>query len=127
MRGSVDRVCIDVGGPIDFLAHVKAAREEPPFSSDEPTTIPFDHPRLFLSFLPTPRHIVFARLRFRVRHACDALRREYSSYLRFSIRVIRSGFCIVHHFAVYLMRKKAFRALIPLCITPMRVRDDYHG
>lgn len=47
--GSVDRVCIGVGGPIDFLAHVKAAREKLPFSSDhpQPTTIPFDLPRLF--------------------------------------------------------------------------------
>lgn len=34
--GSVDRVCVGVGGPIDFLAHVKAAREESPFSP--PTT-----------------------------------------------------------------------------------------
>lgn len=35
LRGSVDRVCVGVlcGGPIDFQAHVKAAREKPPFST----------------------------------------------------------------------------------------------
>lgn len=44
VRGSTDRVCVGVGGPIDFLAHVKAAREEPPFASDhpQPPTTPFD-------------------------------------------------------------------------------------
>lgn len=89
----------------------------PPTTYDDPLRPPATIPPFLAS-----RLIVFARLRFRVRHACGALRREYSSCLRFSIRVIRSGFCIVHHFAVYLMRKKAFKALIPLCITLRCVR-----
>lgn len=44
VRGSTDRVCVRVGGPIDFLAHVKAAREEtlhnrpPPATSCDPRT-----------------------------------------------------------------------------------------
>lgn len=56
VRGSTDRVCVRVGGPIDFLAHVKAAREET--LHPQPPSAPFDLPRpppTFLStFLPPP-------------------------------------------------------------------------
>lgn len=51
--GSVDRVYVGVGGPIDFLAHVKAAREKAPFSTDhpQPPTTLFDLPISLTAFL----------------------------------------------------------------------------
>lgn len=49
VRGSTDRVCVRVGGPIDFLAHVKAAREgnppQPPFFLLRPPATPEPPPR----------------------------------------------------------------------------------
>lgn len=74
--GSVDRVCVGVGGPIDFLAHVKAAREEPPpttYNLRQPLSTSRDYSPSLLSFpfllLRTFRSHRLCSLRARVRCA----------------------------------------------------------
>lgn len=73
VRGSTDRVCVRVGGPIDFLAHVKAAREEtlhnrpPPATSCDPRT---PTRPTFLSSCRRFSSLLFSSLRMHSRPVC---------------------------------------------------------
>jgi len=114
LRGLVDRVCIGVGGPIDFLAHVKAAREKPPLFSSHPQS-----PTISLLFLGYLRKLFSFPCRFRtpssslVFDPMYVIRAMYQVVIEFiilSTRVIRGDIYIVHHLVVFptLHAKKSF-------------------